>query len=171
MVLLDGRPVFCLNARDDYNPPFGVLDYIGWAVWAIGFGLEVTADRQKGAWRAVPTNAGKWIDVGLWSVSRHPNYFGEITLWCGAFLSCASAFGTTPMWVSVISPFFVALLICKLSGIPMLETRADEKWGGNAAYEAYKSEVPVLVPNPCVRRTGAPMPMAAADALTPIDPV
>lgn len=56
---------------------------VGFIVWLIGFGIEVTADRQKSAFNSMPANKGKFINTGLWSWSRHPNYFGEIVLWIG----------------------------------------------------------------------------------------
>ena len=119
----------------------------GAIVWLTGFLIEVIADRQKSDFNAKPENKGKFIQSGLWSWSRHPNYFGEIVLWIGiAIIALPILRGW--QWVTLISPIFVILLLTRISGIPMLEKRADEKWGGQAEYEAYKAGTSVLVPTP-----------------------
>ena len=125
----------------------GVFALIGFLVWAFGFCFEVVADRQKSQFKADPENDGEFINTGLWSWSRHPNYFGEIVLWIGVALI---AFPVLRGWqlLTLISPIFVILLLTKISGIPMLEKRADEKWGGQENYEAYKARTPILVPRP-----------------------
>ena len=122
--------------------PLGILDGVGLLVWVVGFGLEVVADRQKRAFRE--SNPGEFINVGLWSWSRHPNYFGEITLWVGIAIMAASTVSGW-QWVTMISPIFVIFLLMKVSGVPMLEKRADEKWGGQEDYERYKARTSVLV--------------------------
>jgi steroid 5-alpha reductase family enzyme len=125
--------------------PLGILAIIGLLVWIAGFAIEAMADYQKSQFKADPKNKGKFIDVGLWSKSRHPNYFGEIVLWIGVAII---AYPVLQGWqlVGLISPIFVTLLLTKVSGVPMLENRADEKWGGQADYEAYKKNTPVLIP-------------------------
>jgi steroid 5-alpha reductase family enzyme len=127
--------------------PLGAIGAIGFLVWAAGFGFEVLADAQKTRFRADPDNAGKFIHTGLWAWSRHPNYFGEITLWVGVAIVALPVLRGW-QWVTLISPLFVALLLTRISGVPMLEQRADEKWGGQEDYEAYKARTPVLVPWP-----------------------
>jgi len=117
----------------------------GLVVWILGFAFEATADAQKSRFNADPQNKGKFINTGLWSRSRHPNYFGEIVLWIGILII------TLPVlqgwqWVALISPVFVTLLITRVSGVPLLETKADRKWGGQKEYEAYKKRTPVLLP-------------------------
>lgn len=119
----------------------------GAIVWLTGFLIEVIADRQKSDFNAKPENKGKFIQSGLWSWSRHPNYFGEIVLWIGiAIIALPILRGW--QWVTLISSIFVILLLTRISGIPMLEKRADEKWGGQAEYEAYKAGTSVLIPTP-----------------------
>jgi steroid 5-alpha reductase family enzyme len=125
---------------------------IGAVVWIFGFAVEVTADAQKSRFRADPANKGKFIHTGLWAWSRHPNYFGEIVLWIGVAIIALPVLRGW-QWVTLISPVFVALLITRVSGVPMLEKRADEKWGGQEDYEAYKARTPVLVPRTFLPRS------------------
>lgn len=118
---------------------------VGFLLWIIGFTIEVIADSQKRRFNADPDNKGRFIKTGLWSRSRHPNYFGEIVLWVGVAviaLPVLQGWG----WTGLISPVFVTLLITRVSGIPQLETKADKKWGGQEEYEAYKKSTPVLIP-------------------------
>jgi steroid 5-alpha reductase family enzyme len=104
----------------------GVFAWIGFLVWALGFGFEVIADRQKSQFKENPENEGKFINTGLWSWSRHPNYFGEIVLWIGVALVALPILRSW-QFVTLISPIFITLLLTRISGIPMLEKRADEK--------------------------------------------
>ena len=120
---------------------------IGFLIWAGGFAIEVVADRQKSRFRANPENKGDFIDTGLWSWSRHPNYLGEIVLWIGVAVIALPVLRGW-QWIGLISSVFVTLLLTRISGIPMLEKRADEKWGGQEDYEAYKARTPVLIPRP-----------------------
>lgn len=118
---------------------------IGFLVWIFGFAFEVIADSQKRKFSADPQNKGRFIQTGLWSRSRHPNYFGEIMLWLGiAIIALPVLQGW--QWVALISPVFVTLLLTRVSGVPMLEKKADTKWGGQEDYEAYKKRTPVLIP-------------------------
>jgi len=114
-------------------------------LWLAGFGIEVVADQQKSRFRADPANRDRFINTGLWSRSRHPNYFGEILLWVGiAVISIPVLSGW--QWIALATPVFVTLLLTKVSGVPLLEAKAEKKWGGQADYEAYKRSTPVLVP-------------------------
>jgi steroid 5-alpha reductase family enzyme len=119
--------------------------FAGLAVWVIGLALEASADWQKSRFRADPANKGSFITSGLWGVSRHPNYFGEITVWVGIAIIAAPVLRGW-QFVTLISPVFVYLLITRVSGVPLLEKKADATWGGQEAYEDYKRRTPVLVP-------------------------
>ena len=130
----------------------GWFALVGFLIWAFGFGIEVLADAQKNAFKSDPANRGDFINSGLWAWSRHPNYFGEITLWVGVAVIALPVLRGW-QWVTLISPVFVTLLITQVSGVPMLEERADEKWGGQEDYEAYKEETPVLIPRPPSRNS------------------
>jgi len=122
-----------------------VFAYVGLAIWVIGFAFEAVADWQKSRFRADPAHKGSFITSGLWSISRHPNYFGEITLWVGiAIIALPVLQGW--QYATLVSPVFVYLLITRVSGVPLLEKKADEKWGEKAAYQQYKRRTPILVP-------------------------
>jgi steroid 5-alpha reductase family enzyme len=119
--------------------------WIGLVIWIVGFTLESVADAQKSKFKADPSNSGKFIHTGLWSRSRHPNYFGEIVLWIGVLVIALPVLHGW-QWVALISPLFVTLLLTRVSGVPMLEKKADKTWGGQPDYEEYKSKTPVLFP-------------------------
>ena len=123
----------------------GVWAMLGVIVWLIGFAIEVVADTQKRRFRADPANAGRFISTGLWSRSRHPNYFGEILLWSGVALMAVPTLSGW-RWVVLISPVFVWLLLTRVSGVPLLEARAAARFGDDPAYGAYVKHTPVLVP-------------------------
>lgn len=127
--------------------PLGLLALVGLAIWIVGFGIEAIADWQKSRFRADPANKGRYIASGLWAWSRHPNYFGEIVLWVGVAVIALPVLAGL-QWLTLVSPVFVALLITRISGVPMLERKADERWGGEPDYESYKARTPVLIPRP-----------------------
>ncbi|MFT7623775.1 MAG: steroid 5-alpha reductase family enzyme [Myxococcota bacterium] len=124
------------------SPP-GWLDAVGLTLWMIGFGVAVVADAQKRAHRRVAP--GAFASAGLWARSRHPNYFGEIVLWCGIALIAASGLPERP-WLALISPLFVIVLLTRVSGVPLLERSAEQRWGHDPNYHAYVARTPVLVP-------------------------
>ena len=125
----------------------GTVTAIGLVLWVVGFALEITADAQKSSFRGDPANKGRFISTGLWSWSRHPNYFGEILLWVGVAVVALPALRGW-QWIALLSPVFVFLLLTRVSGVPLLEKSADARWGGQADYEAYKARTSVLVPRP-----------------------
>ncbi len=119
----------------------------GLALWLLGFGIEVVADGQKSKFRKDPTNKDRFITTGLWAWSQHPNYFGEIVLWTGiAVMAIPTLQGWA--WITLISPVFVTLLLTKVSGIPLLDKSAKERWGEDAEYQAYIARTSKLIPLP-----------------------
>lgn len=125
--------------------PLGWYALIGIVLWLEGFIVEVVADHQKTRFRSKKENRDKFINEGLWSLSRHPNYYGEITLWFGiAFI----AFPVLQGWqlLTLISPIFVYILLTRISGVTMLERRADKKWGDDPEYQLYKETTSSLIP-------------------------
>ena len=124
--------------------PFGWFAGVGIALWVAGFLMEIVADRQKSQFRSESKNSGSFIQSGLWAWSRHPNYFGEILLWIGiAVLAIPLLSGWR--WVALISPIFVYVLLTRISGIPILERRANERWGDDPAYREYLRSTPILL--------------------------
>jgi len=131
----------------DHNPNINVADIVGWVLWTIGLVIEAIGDQQKLNLKKNPATKGRWCDVGVWRWSRHPNYFGEIALWWGIFIS------STPVlkggqWAVIASPIFITLLLLFLSGMPLLEESADKKHGSNPEYRTYKNETSPLIPLP-----------------------
>ena len=131
-----------INNSDSITDIFFI---IGFSIAIIGLIIEVVADRQKRKFRMNISNKGEFIRSGLWSISRHPNYFGEILIWLGI------SFSTLPIlsgwqFVTLISPVFVILLLTKVSGINLLEAAADDKWALDKNYQDYKEKTSVLIP-------------------------
>jgi steroid 5-alpha reductase family enzyme len=127
--------------------PLGAVGIAGIAIWSIGILIEIVSDRQKSTFRSDPDNKGKFINTGLWAWSRHPNYFGEIMLWTGMAIVAVPVLQGW-QWATLISPVFVTFLLTRVSGVPLLEEKADQRWGGQDDYEEYKRTTPVLVPKP-----------------------
>lgn len=128
------------------RPGFDAFAAVGLVVWAAGFATEVVADLPKSRFRADPANAGRFISTGLWSRSRHPNYLGEIVLWTGVAIVAVPVLSGWWQWVALVPPVFVAVLLTRISGVPLLERKADARWGHEPAYQHYTRTTPVLVP-------------------------
>ncbi|WP_299297374.1 DUF1295 domain-containing protein [uncultured Erythrobacter sp.] len=127
--------------------PIDLFFWLGAAVWVIGITFEAIADAQKSAFKKDPANKGKFIDVGLWKWSRHPNYFGEITLWTGILIMAIPVLSGWS-WLVVISPIFVTLLLTKVSGVNLQNKQAKERWGDDPEYQKYRKNTPALIPMP-----------------------
>ncbi len=125
---------------------FGWLNLAGLAVFITGLLIESTADYQKRKFSAKAENKDKWIDTGLWSISRHPNYLGEMLVWAGVYTYTFSYLSNSERLIGLLSPLYIVCLLLFVSGIPLLEKAADQKWGENAEYKKYKKRTPVLLP-------------------------
>ena len=125
-------------------------DIIGGLLFLAGWAVEAIADAQKFAFKSDPANKGAFIDKGLWSFARYPNYGGEICVWSGIFLLCCGSFGTgaSPAWATILSPMFVTALLFLVSGIPLQEKQAQARWGSDPAFQAYRARTNLLVPLP-----------------------
>ena len=121
------------------------LTYVGIILFIIGFGIEIVADNQKTAFRSIEANKDSFITSGLWSKSRHPNYFGEVLLWFAiAVISFSSLEGL--QLITLISPIFTYILLVYVSGVRMLEDMNDKKWADDEQYKSYKKNTPMLFP-------------------------
>jgi len=119
--------------------------YFGLSLWSLGFSFEAIADEQKRRFKSDKKNKDAFISTGLWGLSRHPNYFGEILLWVGmAVIALPTLIGW--QYVTLISPIFIYFLLTRVSGVNLLEERANQKWGGTEEYESYVKKTPVLIP-------------------------
>lgn len=140
--------------------PLGAFALLGALLWLTGFVIEVVADAQKTRFRRKPENRERFISSGLWAWSQHPNYFGEILLWCGIAIIAlpvlgGRAEGAVPwQYATLISPLFVYVLLTRISGIRMLDARARRRWGDDPAYQAYVRRTPRLWPRPWSRPSG-----------------
>ena len=117
--------------------------YVGIFFWVFGFLFEVIADRQKVIFNK--TSKGKFISTGLWSFSRHPNYFGELVLWLGITIISLPTF-LEFQYLGLITPIFIYLLLTKVSGVNLLEELAEKRWGNSKDYILYKNNTPVFFP-------------------------
>jgi steroid 5-alpha reductase family enzyme len=125
----------------------GPVFWVGIVISVMGLAIETIADQQKSKFLQNSKNKGKYIDTGLWSRSRHPNYLGEMMMWAGVWVSIFTGlYSGTEVFVALISPLFIIGLISFVSGIPLLEKSADKKWGKSKEYVKYKKDTPVLLP-------------------------
>jgi steroid 5-alpha reductase family enzyme len=147
-------------------PFLGVTDVIGLLLYIGGLGFEVTADRQKDAWvreKKRKEHDEDFLTRGLWSKSRHPNYFGESTLWTGIAVTAAGilagnvgqvGMGLTAtsygrilgLGMSFVSPAFVTFLLLKVSGVPLSEKKYDKRYGDRKDYQEWKKNTPMFIP-------------------------
>lgn len=116
-----------------------MISFVGLLVWVLGFYFETIGDIQMYIFKKNPANKGKVMDQGLWQYTRHPNYFGEVTMWWGIWLL---TLGSTYWYIGIIGPLTITYLITKVSGIPLLE----KKYEGNKEFEVYKKKTSVFFP-------------------------
>jgi len=131
-----------LSPEEDTLP---VLAIVGMALWLSGFTIESLSDYQKRVFRKENNPSEAFIHTGLWARSRHPNYFGEITLWTGIAVIALNTL-TGIEYITLVSPIFVYILLTRMSGVNLLERIADERYGHLEEYQRYKRNTPVLVP-------------------------
>ena len=131
-----------LSPEEDALP---VLAIVGMVLWISGFTIESISDYQKRVFRKENNSSESFIHTGFWARSRHPNYFGEITLWTGIAVIALNTLNGIE-YITLISPVFVYILLTRMSGVNLLERIADERYGHLEEYQRYKSNTPVLVP-------------------------
>jgi len=151
-VWLTSLSIIFVNAAP-IDVSLGARDIVGVVFWGIGFIFEAVGDYERNAWNDNPVNKGKLLSTGTWSVTRHPNYFGEITMWLGIFISASSVFDANDKagYVAVLSPVFTYFILMYASGVKMSEVRYNQRYGKDAAYLTYRERVSPLIPMPqCV---------------------
>jgi len=137
LLLLVITPLLLIVGQE--QSPLNLLDLLGVLVWLTGFSFETIGDRQLAAHVKDPANRGKLMTRGLWRCTRHPNYFGEATLWWGMGILALSAPGG---WLGLIGPVVITLLLLFVSGVPLLE----KKYSGRPDWEEYKKRTPIFFP-------------------------
>ena len=143
-VVLLPSMLFIINETVAVSP----LVVIGAAVWLVGLLAESFADWQLYTFITNAANKGRWIQRGLWRYSRHPNYFGEITVWVGVYLIALSGLSGASIIIALLGPAYIAGLLLFVSGIPTSEKSADKRWGNDKQYQDYKRRTSVLIPLP-----------------------
>lgn len=143
--LLQGLLLFCIatpaiiiNLSTNPKTNWPTLA-VGLVLWCIGFYFESRGDKELADFVKNSNNKGEILQTGLWKYSRHPNYFGEITIWWAIWIISLSV---TAWWPSIIGPLAITLLITKVSGIPLLEN----KMLGNPKFQEYAKHTSVLIP-------------------------
>ena len=137
LMLIIAFPIVLVSTMQE--PKIGWLSAFGIIVWLIGFYWQSVGDYQKSQFKKDRSNVGKLMTDGLWSKSRHPNYFGELMMWWGVWLVIVPyALG----WIAIISPMAISYLILKVSGVPMLEAKQSK----HPDFSAYKNKVPTVFP-------------------------
>lgn len=132
-------PSLYINTTFAY--PLQTQDFIGIAIWIVGYYFEVVGDAQLSNFVRDPKNHGKIMQSGLWRYTRHPNYFGEVTMWWGIYFV---ALGLPDGILTIIGPLTITSLILFVSGVPLLE----KKYAGRPEFEAYKKRTSVFFPLP-----------------------
>lgn len=139
LLLIIVQPVLLANTRPGNN--LKLINYIGIGVWILGYFFEVVGDAQLKKFKSNPSNKGKLMTSGLWAYTRHPNYFGEATMWWGIFL--ISLVDSISL-IGIIGPIAITFLLLKVSGVPMLE----KKYEGREDFEEYKKRTSKFIPMP-----------------------
>jgi steroid 5-alpha reductase family enzyme len=143
-------PLIYINSTSFDDKELNYVDIIGIIVASIGLVVEAIADQQKYNFKQDSLNNGKWCDVGVWQYSRHPNYFGELIFWWGIFIGCSSAFtgSRTVGYYTIISPIFITALLFGLSGLPLLESGFNKRFGAKESFLRYRKVTSILIPLP-----------------------
>lgn len=138
-VLLYLMMVASLNAVAHFQPTNVMVMVIGIVIALLGLGFEIIGDYQLAKFKANPNNKGKLMKQGLWAITRHPNYFGEVVFWWGVYVT---SFQGLHSLLGIISPLLITVLINYVSGIPLLE----RKYATNQEYREYAKETPRMIP-------------------------
>lgn len=139
LMLTIAYPVFLMGG--EARAGFGFLDVLGLGLWLLGFFFQVVGDEQLRSFKKQQNNKGKVMQSGLWQYTRHPNYFGEATMWWGIFVL---VLGFAQGFWAFFSPLIITFLLVRVSGVPMLENKYKE----NPAYQNYIRKTSSFIPLP-----------------------
>jgi len=122
-----------------HDKTLNILDFIGIFFWITGFAFEAGGDFQLAVFKADPTNKGKVLDTGFWHYTRHPNYFGDSSVWWGYGFLCLAA----GAWFPITGSILMTLIIIKVSGVALLEkSLRDQK----PQYREYIEKTSAFIP-------------------------
>jgi steroid 5-alpha reductase family enzyme len=141
-MLIVALPIITAGYLNNGWLEFGAINGLGLIVWVTGFLFESIGDKQLGNFISKPENKGKIMTEGLWYYTRHPNYFGEITMWWGILLLAYPGEIAGPWLVAIAGPSLITYLIVFVSGIPLLEKR----YLANEEYKKYAKSTSMLIP-------------------------
>ena len=146
--MLQGMWVFmcifpALIVISSFNSEINNYAIVGSIIWLFGFLFEIIADNQKSNFNKF--NKGEFISNGLWSITRHPNYFGEFILWLGITIA-SLGYIDNYKYVLLLTPIFVYLLLTRVSGVNLLEDIGEKRWGNSKEYQKYKEKTPLFFP-------------------------
>lgn len=139
LLFIIAQPIITVNKSSDVG--IGILDYIGLTIWIIGYLFEVIGDSQLKKFISKPENKGRLMKYGLWKYTRHPNYFGEATMWWGIFIISLSV---PNGWTGIYSPLVITLLLLFVSGVPLLE----KKYKSHPEWPEYAKKTSKFIPLP-----------------------
>ena len=140
LALIISAPLQSLGAQD--SEAIGILSWLGAAVFVVGFGFEAIGDAQLSAFVKDPSSKGRVMDRGLWRYTRHPNYFGDATLWWGIWLI---AIGSGGAWWTAVGPVVMTFFLIKVSGVALLEADMAKRRPG---YREYMERTSAFIPLP-----------------------
>lgn len=137
LMLIISLPIILVNQAPEKN--LRLLDLLGLFLWSFGFLFETVGDLQMQRFKRDPQNKGKIFQQGLWRYTRHPNYFGEATMWWGIALIASNVSGG---WLAFLSPILLTLLLLRVSGVPMLE----KKYADDPEFQEYTRRTSCFIP-------------------------
>ncbi|NTW22850.1 DUF1295 domain-containing protein [Candidatus Falkowbacteria bacterium] len=138
LLLLVGASILAVSSSPASS--FSLVNILGVLIWLFGIVFETIGDRQLKSFLSKEENRGHIMKTGLWRYTRHPNYFGEATLWWGIWFI---TFGTQFFWLGLVGPITITILLRFVSGVPL----AEKRYTDNQEFIEYAKKTPAMVPN------------------------
>jgi steroid 5-alpha reductase family enzyme len=143
LLLLVAASILAVN--NSAPSDIGLINIAGVLIWFFGLCFEIVGDRQLKSFLSKAENRGQIMKTGLWRYTRHPNYFGEATLWWGIWLV---GYGAEFFWLGLIGPITITILLRFVSGVPL----AEKRYANNQEFIEYAKKTPALVPNLFIKK-------------------